>query len=368
MQRTSVGIANLPNQRYRHMAKKGATLTLMLVGESGLGKTTFINTLLSTNLKAKVDDHQRHDVPISKTVEIGVTRAEVEEKGFTLRVNVIDTPGFGDGVDNADAWHPIVSFLDDQHEQFLLQDEQPDRAQTSDLRVHACIYFLRPTGHLLRPLDIEALKALSERVNVIPVVAKADTLDAEEMALFKDRAREVIEANGIRIYEPRDLQSGQAFEDQLPYSVIGASDREVPNARGELVRGRQYAWGVAEVDNEQHCDFKKLRNLLIRTHMLDLIHSTHEQHYAQFHTQSRATRQRGQPRTERRSVNPRYKEEEQNLRKTFTEQVNMEVERFNKWEANLIAERDRLNKDLEMKHAAIKQLQQTVEQLAMQAR
>lgn len=368
MQRTSVGIANLPNQRLKLLSKAGATLTLMLVGESGLGKTTFVNTLFSTNLKAKVDDHGRHQEPVQKTVDISITRAEVEEKGFFLRVNVIDTPGFGDNANNNEAWEPIISFLDDQHEHYMTQDQQPDRTNTRDLRVHACIYFIRPTGHLLKPLDIETIKALSTRVNVIPVIAKADTLDSEEMALFKDRIREALATNNIEVYTPKDLQSGKPYADQLPYSVIGAGDREVPNAQGELVRGRQYLWGVAEVENEQHCDFKKLRNLLIRTHMLDLIHSTHEIHYNTFFKSSKGTTQPGQTRRDRRSINPRHREEEQNLRKAFTDQVNMEVERFNKWEANLIAERDRLNKDLEVKHAAIKQLQQMVEQMTIQAR
>lgn len=368
MQRTSVGIANLPNQRYRHLNHQGATLTLMVVGESGLGKTTFINTLFSTNLKAKADDHERFEQPVRKTVEIDITRAEIEEKGFNLRVNVIDTPGFGDNVDNNAAWYPITSFLDDQHEIFMSQDAQPDRSRIQDLRVNACLYFIRPTGHQLKPLDIEAIRALSQRVNVIPVIAKADTLDAEEMALFKERTRDILNANGISVYVPADLSTGKPFADQLPYSVIGAGDREVPNVRGELVRGRQYLWGVAEVENEQHCDFKKLRNLLIRTHMLDLIHSTHENHYAAYHKNNRSAKQAGQNRENRKSLNPRYKDEETQLRKAFTDQVNLEVERFNKWEANLIAERDRLNKDLEAKHSSNKSLLQTVENMALQLR
>ena len=33
------------------------------------------------------------------------------------------------------------------------------------------------------------------------------------------------------------------------------------------VRARQYPWGIAEIENEEHCDFKILRNMLIRTHM-----------------------------------------------------------------------------------------------------
>jgi septin family protein len=40
-----IGLPNLPNQRYRLMTKRGCSYNLMLVGQSGLGKTTFINTL-----------------------------------------------------------------------------------------------------------------------------------------------------------------------------------------------------------------------------------------------------------------------------------------------------------------------------------
>jgi cell division control protein 12 len=51
------------------------------------------------------------------------------------------------------------------------------------------LYFIAPTGHSLKPLDIELMKRLSGRVNLIPVIAKADTLTAEEMQQFKARVR-----------------------------------------------------------------------------------------------------------------------------------------------------------------------------------
>jgi cell division control protein 12 len=51
------------------------------------------------------------------------------------------------------------------------------------------------------------------------------------------------------------------------------------------------------------------------------------------------------------------------LRKRFTEQVKIEEHRFRQWEQKLISERDRLNKDLESTHAAIKSLEQELEQM-----
>jgi cell division control protein 12 len=97
------------------------------------------------------------------------------------------------------------------------------------------------------------------------------------------------------------------------------------------------------VENEEHCDFKKLRSLLIRTHMLDLIHTTEEQHYENYRQSQMETRKFGEPKVKKLD-NPKFKEEEEALRKRFTEQVKMEEARFRQWEQHLIAERDRLNK------------------------
>ena len=104
-----------------------------------------------------------------------------------VRLTVIDTPGFGDYVNNRDSWMPIIEFLDDQHESYMLQEQQPRRQDKIDLRVHACLYFIRPTGHTLKPLDIEVMKRLCSRVNLIPVIAKADTLSPADLAKFKSR-------------------------------------------------------------------------------------------------------------------------------------------------------------------------------------
>jgi cell division control protein 12 len=63
-----------------------------------------------------------------------------------VKLTVIDTPGFGDYVNNRDSWTPIVDFIDDQHEAYMRMEQQPQREQKTDLRVHACLYFIRPTG------------------------------------------------------------------------------------------------------------------------------------------------------------------------------------------------------------------------------
>jgi len=45
-----------------------------------------------------------------------------------------------------------------------------------------------------------------------------------------------------------------------------------------------YPWGLVEVENSDHCDFLKLRTMLI-THMQDLQEVTHEAHYENYRSE-----------------------------------------------------------------------------------
>lgn len=124
---------------------------------------------------------------LDKTTEVEILKADLEERGFNIKLTVIDTPGFGDYVNNRDSWVPIVEFIDDQHESYMRQEQQPLRREKQDLRVHACLYFIRPSGTTIKPLDIEVMKRLGTRVNLIPVIAKADTMTPEDLLAFKQR-------------------------------------------------------------------------------------------------------------------------------------------------------------------------------------
>ncbi|CUM63077.1 uncharacterized protein PRCAT00000642001 [Priceomyces carsonii] len=387
-----VGIASLPNQRYKIISKQGATFTLMVVGESGLGKTTFINTLFQSSLKSYDDATQRHNKFTSphQTVDIGIVRAILEEKNFKIRLNIIDTPGFGNNVNNYDSWSPIVDFIDDQHEMYMKQEQQPLREQKKDLRVHACLYFIRPTGHSLKPLDIEIMKRLSSRVNLIPIISKSDTLSPQELDGFKTRIRDVIEAQDINIYtppldidDPASAEHSKQLIEAMPFAIIGSED-EYEVTPGNFVRGRKYPWGLVEVENDKHCDFKKLRSLLLRTNMLDLILSTNELHFETFRSfklgeddenennelvnEDGSVVKKSNNKKPRRLHNPKFKEEEDALKKFFTEQVKAEEHRFRQWETNIVNERNRLNQDLEEMQSKLKTLEDQVKKLQLAKR
>jgi septin 3/9/12 len=81
-----------------------------------------------------------------------------------------------------------VKYIKDQHSAYLRKELTAMRDRyIQDTRIHCCLYFINPTGHSLRPIDVTVMKKLSEVVNVVPVIAKSDSLTLEERESFKQK-------------------------------------------------------------------------------------------------------------------------------------------------------------------------------------
>ncbi|PNI14359.1 SEPT2 isoform 40, partial [Pan troglodytes] len=113
---------------------------------------------------------------IERTVQIEASTVEIEERGVKLRLTVVDTPGYGDAINCRDCFKTIISYIDEQFERYLHDESGLNRRHIIDNRVHCCFYFISPFGHGLKPLDVAFMKAIHNKVNIVPVIAKADTL------------------------------------------------------------------------------------------------------------------------------------------------------------------------------------------------
>lgn len=107
--------------------------------------------------------------------------------------------------------------------------------------------------HSLRELDIELMKRLSPRVNVIPVIGKADSMTPAELAESKKLVMEDIEHYRIPVYNfPYDIEEDDEdtveenaeLRGLMPFAIVGSE--EVVDIGGRRVRARQYPWGVVE--------------------------------------------------------------------------------------------------------------------------
>uniref|UniRef100_A0A4W6D165 Septin-7 n=1 Tax=Lates calcarifer TaxID=8187 RepID=A0A4W6D165_LATCA len=169
-------------------------------------------------------------------------------------------------------WQPVIDYIDSKFEDYLNAESRVNRRQMPDNRVHCCLYFITET------LDIEFMKRLHEKVN--------------ECQQFKKQIMKEIQEHKIKIYDfpetddEEEMRMVRKIKDRLPLAVVGSNT--IIEVNGKHVRGRQYPWGVAEVENGEHCDFTILRNMLIRTHMQDLKDVTNNVHYENYRSKKLA--------------------------------------------------------------------------------
>ncbi|XP_004945474.1 septin-12 isoform X3 [Gallus gallus] len=282
-----VGIEAVLEQMKVKTMKMGFEFNIMVVGQSGLGKSTMVNTLFKSKVSRKASQPSQEE-RIPKTVQLQSVTHVIEEKGVKMKLTVTDTPGFGDQINNENCWDPIIKYINEQYERYLREEILITRKRKiPDSRVHGCVYFIPPTGHWLRPLDLEFMRRLSKIVNVVPVIAKADTLTLEEREEFKQRIQQDLKAHSISVYpqedfdeDPDDRLLNDRIREKIPFAVVGADQEHQVN--GKRVLGRKTKWGIIEVENPEHCEFPMLRDLLIRSHLQDLKDITHNVHYESY--------------------------------------------------------------------------------------
>ncbi|XP_018579420.1 septin-2 [Anoplophora glabripennis] len=273
-----VGFDSLPDQLVSKSVQNGFIFNIMCIGETGLGKSTLMDSLFNTNFESSPSPHT---LP---TVKLKAHTYELQESNVRLKLTIVDTVGYGDQINKEDSFKAIVDYIDAQFENYLQEELKIKRSLSSyhDSRIHVCLYFICPTGHGLKSIDLVCMKKLDQKVNVIPIIAKADTISKIELQKFKSKIMAELQNNGVFIYEfPVDDESvsevNSTMNSHIPFAVIGSTD--FVRVGNKMVRARQYPWGTVQVENETHCDFVKLREMLIRTNMEDMREKTHCRHY-----------------------------------------------------------------------------------------
>uniref|UniRef100_A0A7E4V6W6 Septin-type G domain-containing protein n=1 Tax=Panagrellus redivivus TaxID=6233 RepID=A0A7E4V6W6_PANRE len=271
-----VGFESLPCQLVHYCKKQGFQFNLLCVGTTGSGKTTLMESLFNMKLELEPCDTEL------KSVELKSQVFEVEEGGVKVKLRFVETAGFGGQASVEQSAKTIVDYLDEQYEAYLREELKVSRrlSQYNDTRIHACLYLISATGHGLLTRDLHTLRELSKRVNVIPIIARADTRCKDELVRFKKRVLEELRQNNIDYYTfPTDDEAikkqNEVLNKLMPFAVVGSTDF-VTKEDGSTVRARSYPWGIVEVENEEHCDFVRLREALLRLNVDSLRTRTHK--------------------------------------------------------------------------------------------
>ncbi|XP_018584926.2 septin-10-like isoform X3 [Scleropages formosus] len=237
-----------------------------------------MDTLFNTNFENFESSH------FEPKVKLRAQTYDLQESNVRLKLTIVNTVGFGDQMNKQESYQHVVDYIDTQFESYLQEELKIKRSLHNyhDSRIHACLYFIAPSGHSLKSLDLVTMKKLDSKVNIIPVIAKADTISKSELHKFKIKIMSELVSNGVQIYQfPTDDETvakiNTAMNGHLPFAVVGST--EEVKIGNKMVKARQYPWGVVQVENENHCDFVKLREMLICVNMEDLREQTHARHY-----------------------------------------------------------------------------------------
>ncbi|KAK0464275.1 GTP binding protein [Desarmillaria tabescens] len=344
--------------------------TLLVAGSRG-GKTSFLRLLLDTfNVSHSATQDQLTSVAkfvqgcSGRTSHIRSASIDVvldlDGNGplRTLTLHLVDTPSL-DFRDEQPAERLVADTLRYVESRFAESIEDDRNPSTTDRYVHLCLYFLDPdqivpsqipaplappraransfsqpdhdplilelpvannpllTRPTLPSADINTIRRLSTRVNVLPVVSRADILSNDRLAAVKMAIRRDLAAAGIGFgifddayhshpgnISPSNGELTNGYVNgtssatssppsspvtsslRLPYALISPdiyshSDGvpRIPMSRQQLVhqytpsyhsppklvRGkyiRSYRWGSLDVLDPCHCDFLHLRNAI----------------------------------------------------------------------------------------------------------
>ena len=265
--------------------------TLLVCGLSGTGKTTFIETL--TGQREPQFEKVSSKVPDSE-MELYKAQVELDEDdGSRLALTVIDTPGFGLVPDASKDIEHLAEYIETRFDEVLAEESRIRRnARFQDNRVHACLYFIEPTGHGLREVDILTMARLASIVNVIPVLSRADQMTPAERALNKRLVLDDLRFHAIDTYDfgqyvdedeenPDYIQMINSVRDAQPFAVVSSTEF---SDDGRPLYRRRLPFGEIDITNPEQSDFILLRETVLNSFLADLKDATRDVLYEAYRT------------------------------------------------------------------------------------
>lgn len=253
------------HEKFEELTK--VQFNVIVVGASSLGKSTFIDAFLNTRY---------HVTPVimSSTEEIVKKQVIKICDQIQFKINLIDTPGYGSNK-SLDQWYSSIKryieerFREHKIEKVKAKKLKKNKEPIEDRRVHAILYFL--SGPRVSDDDLRYMKKLQKYGNLIPIIAKGDSYSQEEILETKKKFFQKANQKGIEFFNFNEaLQDDPLKLSELmhgnfgpcPPFVIISSLKKIEVSPGKFIYGREFPWGLCNIENPQHSDFMLLRTLL----------------------------------------------------------------------------------------------------------
>ena len=251
--------AGIRKQTLDALDARGESITVMVVGDSGVGKSSLLSNLF----------HQELDDSPGKGPTLRVTERVLnfDLGGVPFSAHLIDSPGYHDSLDLRRSIKLVTDHIDSMFAKTLANERRPHRKAESERETHkgvdVVLYFFSP--HRCKEIDMLFLSKLRGRASILPILAKADTMTTDELASHRQRVSDALEKSNIETVCP-------------PIAVICSP-------AGANPRGRTYPWGVARSEDGVHSELPLLRRFLLIDGLLPL-KAASARHYEMYRSRS----------------------------------------------------------------------------------
>lgn len=268
--------ADIPNQIEAIQMAKTHEFNIMLIGLSGVGKSSLVRSLFCGKIKPKeVDGGPK----LNEYCQI------IEDNGVMLRVTCTETSNFTTHDPNT-----YRDYLKSKLEKYFVDEQRLTAADIHDNRIHSCLYLIPPHGKMrLMDEDIECMKAIHEWANLIPIITKSESYDSMQRAKFKENISAQLKKNGINHFvfsfdEREDEERAyivKQLAERFPFAIVTADEPIIENNRYRWLRKT----GSCVIDiYDPEYDFEALQKLLLLHCLLNQKSSTNLDHYAKVHS------------------------------------------------------------------------------------
>ncbi|CZT02009.1 probable cell division control protein CDC12 [Rhynchosporium agropyri] len=278
----------MPSRRpFTERGKNMGRLKVLIAGDSGVGKTSLIKAIVQTcedivhvdplsatpisipetRRRSSRTKSKRESENLQTTTHItevyASTRSypswwsDLEESRVLRRrksmgdsilernLCFVDTPGFGNQTSCLECITPVIDYLESQYKKVMTLEDMGQAEMINLLsgnggsQVDVVLYLI---SSKIKSVDIEYVRRLSALTNVIPLVARADTLSTLEVTSLKEVIVSELETANIRPFLFGLTPQAAQYTSQLspPYAISTAPSRDQDTMDASLLMSPDY--------------------------------------------------------------------------------------------------------------------------------
>ncbi|KAG9240030.1 Septin-domain-containing protein [Calycina marina] len=273
----------MPSRRpFTEKGKYMGKLKVLIAGDSDTGKTSLIKAIVQTcedivhvdpltSTPTSVPQSRKNSrtksrsgsADLQTTIEIAEVHASTRaysawwsdlEEGRILRrrksmgdsvlernLCFVDTPGYGSKTSCLESMTPVVDYIEAQLQKAAALRDISDSEMISMLsgsggtQVDVVFYLF---SQRVKSIDIEYLKRLMPLTNIVPLIARSDTLSAESLVNIKSNIISELAANNIRTF-PLGF-SAESISPTSPFAVSTHPSKDEETMEASLLMSPDY--------------------------------------------------------------------------------------------------------------------------------